>query len=216
MNSKKRLAVKSIKGAVNSSPFPQRIPFAVTFGDWYPLNGGSGIVVQSFRMNSLFDPDVTGVGGTPTYVAQLAEVYKTYIVESIDVDVNFVQYDTADISMCGITWHPSGESPVSSITQIQQLAMEGRQSKYLIMPPVLTGPAVEKRLHVHLDIKKIEGLSQLLQDYYGNFGANPVNSMGLDVWSICPNGVADQGMLSEVKITYYGHAFGRLALTYTD
>lgn len=198
-----------------NSPFPNKMPFSVTYGDVWLLNGGSGVKVQSFRMNSLFDPDLSGAGGTPTYANQLAEIYQSYLVDKIDVEAEFFSFNS-ELQMVGLIWHPSGEAPVSSITQIQQIALEGSNSLFATMPGKGSNSNTPKiTLRKQLVLQDVEGCP-LDDNFRADFGANPVNMMGLDLFSIDPSGIDDQATQVIVRITYHGYAYGRSALTYTD
>jgi len=206
---------KSSMPVKDACPFPKKIPFSVTYGDYWALNGGSGIKVQSFRLNSLYDPDVTGVGGKPTYADQLAQVYQSYLVTSADVTVEFFSFNT-EIEMVGAIWHPSGESPVSSVTQIQQIALENSNAMYANLPGKgSTGNTPRIILKKHLDLSKLEGVS-LDDNFRADFGSNPVNSMHLDVFSIDPLAADDQATVACVTIKYNGFAYGQSSNTYTD
>lgn len=198
------------------SPFSNRLPFTLKYGDVWYLNGGSGVKVQSFRMNSIYDPDITGAGGTPTYAAQLAEIYESYKVESVDIKAEFFSFNTGIVQQIGMIWHPSNEGPVSSATQIQQILMEGANGLGgFIAARGSNGPTPKKTFTKHLDLSIVEGA--ILDDAFrANFGSNPAKVLGLDVVAIDPVGITDSAMQVAVTITFHGNAFGRLSNTYTD
>jgi hypothetical protein len=191
------------------------MPFSIRFGDFYSMNGGSGVKVQSFRLNSLYDPDITGVGGTPTGAAALALIYGSYHIDSVDVKVEFFQYGD-DVSQVGFIWHSPGEGPVSTATQIQQIFLEGSQAMYSILPARGSGDSTPHvTLTRHIDLKKVSGRAQgELED--GAFGTNPTDVFALDVCSIDPVGIEAQAILAVVTLKYNGYAFRLLANAYTD
>lgn len=198
------------------SPFKDRLPFSITYGDNWLLNGGSGTVVQSFRLGSINDPDLTGVGGTPTYAAQLAEIYKSYKIESVDIKLKFHSFSVDTVQLVGAVWHPSGESPVSSNTQIQQIALERMNSCYeYLSPRGSTGQTPSVSFVKHIDLTRLEGAA-LDDAFRASFGANPAKTQGLDIFCIDPVGVVACACLAVVTITYNGFAFGKAANTYTD
>lgn len=192
------------------------MPFDVTYGDFWMLTGSGGYKVQSFRLNSLYDPDLTGVGGTPTYAAQLAEVYSSYKVDSVDIEVQFMNFKTTTCTLVGLCWHPSTEGPLSSATQIQQVAIEGRNSVSHCLPYVPSGgPAGDYTIKKHLDLSMVEGA--ILDDAFrANFNANPAKCINLDVFAVDTLGIADPSVEIFVRIMYHGRAFGRLSNVYTD
>lgn len=64
--------------------------------------GASAIYV--FSANSLFDPDVTGVGHQPMYRDQYAALYENYVVLGSKITVEFVNHNTGSgsvVSLCG-------------------------------------------------------------------------------------------------------------------
>jgi hypothetical protein len=51
--------------------------------------GGNIYVLQQFSLNSLFDPDETGVGHQPRYFDQWSNFYETYRVNGCKVELDF-------------------------------------------------------------------------------------------------------------------------------
>lgn len=100
---KQRKNNKKSKKGINRSPFSEvpksvvRVPKVFGFPDRYECSlkyveevtfSGTGTTTnQVMRLNSLFDPNFTGVGHQPKYFDQLAAVYGTYIVLSTDFKV---------------------------------------------------------------------------------------------------------------------------------
>lgn len=214
---KQKVAIpKSVStSAGNSSPFPTSMPITIKYGDFWMLSGSGGFKVQSFRLNSLYDPDLTGVGGTPTYAAQLAEVYSSYKVEAVDIKVQFFNLGTT-VPLVGYIWHSSNESPVSSQTQIQQVAIEGRNSLSACMPTKGTNAGSPfLTLRKSLNLSNVEGAA-LDDAFRANFGANPAKVIHLDVFAVDTLGINEPSVEIAVTLTFKGKVFGRLANTYTD
>lgn len=204
---------KALLARAAYSPFPQRQNFSIKYGDCFNLAGGSGVVVQSFRLNSLYDPDITGVGGQPRYYTELAAVYGRYKVRAVDISVQFIN-NAEHLCMVGFAWSRSPGTPLSSITEIQQVFLEGNSSvsKTLIQKGSFT-PSVT--LTKHLDLALIEGCA--LDDVYeGDFGGNPLANIGLDVCAIDSFGVNDQAVQAIVQITYHGEVYALRTEKYID
>lgn len=209
-----RQAGKRRRAAINPT-FPQRMQFNVRFGDFYNLSGGSGIVVQSFRLNSIYDPDITGVGGQPMHYTELAATYGRYKVTAADVSVTYINW-APQSAFVGFVWHPSPSTPLSSITQTQQVLLEGSNSMSAFLSPHSAngGPYEQVTLKKHLDLTRVQGC--VLDDVYeGDFGANPLANISLDVVSIDPLGVENQATVAMVQIQYFGEVYG-LKNTYLD
>lgn len=61
--------------------FPQQIKVRLRYVDEYVMTSTAGsTVTQTFRMNSIFDPDFTGVGHQPYGHDQWSPLYTTYVV----------------------------------------------------------------------------------------------------------------------------------------
>lgn len=71
--------------------FPDRVQTKLLYSDWFELNMTSGAAaVQTFRLNSLFDPDYTGVGHQPMWHDQLSAVYRNYRVKGSKITAEFM------------------------------------------------------------------------------------------------------------------------------
>lgn len=72
--------------------FPDRVSTKMIYGDVVQLNltGAQGFNYWTFRLNSLFDPDYTGVGHQPQWFDQYASVYKNYRVKGSKITVTFM------------------------------------------------------------------------------------------------------------------------------
>jgi len=73
-------------------------------------SGALNYALQVFRGNSIFDPDLTGVGHQPLGHDQWANFYEYYRVLGSSIVVDFATQDTADSVLCVIV--PSEESTV--------------------------------------------------------------------------------------------------------
>jgi len=61
--------------------FPQQMKVRLRYVDEYIMTSTAGsTVTQTFRMNSIFDPDFTGVGHQPYGHDQWSPLYNTYVV----------------------------------------------------------------------------------------------------------------------------------------
>lgn len=58
--------------------------------------------VQQFRLNSVFDPDLTGVGHQPYGYDTITGLYSVYKVMYVDVEVEFIQPDTQVAGTYGV------------------------------------------------------------------------------------------------------------------
>lgn len=123
------------------SPFssiPSRIVRKFTYGDYFPLAPGGAVVsLQTFRMNSIYDPDVTGVGGTPSGVAQWCSataIYQYYRVISARTKAIFHNTCNTPV-LAGIMYTPvTGILPTSGVTA-QQALLEAPNATACFLTP---------------------------------------------------------------------------------
>jgi len=174
--------------------------------------------VRTFRLNSIFDPDYTGVGGQPSYTTQLSALYERYFVDRAKVTVTFVQLAANDTLMCGITTHPSGEASVSTNTACQQVLGEMNAYPFLVMPPAGSGERYRAQtISREFDLAKVEGRALTDSDYSAFFGSDPVRSIFMDVIALNPSGGA--GNISAqafVTIEFHVRLTGKNRDIYTD
>lgn len=70
--------------------FPGSLTTVIRYNDTYNISTvGSAVSGQVMRMNSVFDPDYTGIGHQALYFDQFAAVYDQYVVLASRVDVKF-------------------------------------------------------------------------------------------------------------------------------
>lgn len=85
-----------------SSGMPRTFSVRMKYCDAYPvtLPPLGGLLVQQFRLNSLFDPDLTNLGHQPYYRDQLAQFYATYKVLSCQVNITITGEQGSNGLMC--------------------------------------------------------------------------------------------------------------------
>jgi len=80
-------APKSVVRVPKVFGFPDRYECSLKYVEEFTFTGTGTTTNQVMRLNSLFDPNLTGTGHQPKYFDQLAAVYGTYIVLSTDFKV---------------------------------------------------------------------------------------------------------------------------------
>lgn len=71
--------------------FPQKLSVRMKYGDSFTIGTITAGTAwyNVFRTNSIFDPDVTGIGHQPRYHDQLAALYAFYYVKKTSIKVTF-------------------------------------------------------------------------------------------------------------------------------
>lgn len=138
--------------------------------------------VQTFRLNSLFDPDYTNVGHQPLYYDQLAPtLYQFYRVLWCDVNLRFVNTTTAPTTVIVyVSTLPAPSYPNP------QTAVELPNSESLMLAGVNAGGAMRswrKKVVIapHFGVSS-KALKQE-DDFAAGYAANPVNTLYLHIWT---------------------------------
>lgn len=183
---------------------------------WETLNftqtlGSLGVNV--YRINSLFDPDLTGTGGQPYLFDQWSALYQSYRIHGCKITISaYTQVGGATSTMysnrIGITFSSSSTSFGSSGQELIQ-EQPYTKSKQLKMGNADTGQAM---VSAYMSCAKLEGRTKKGYNANPNFealiSANPSNSLFAHVWCYAPSGLLES-LVMEVKLTYYAEFFDR-------
>jgi hypothetical protein len=189
----------------------------LTYGDVFTISDAHGFALRTFRLNSIFDPDRTGVGGQPTYYTQLAALYDTYRVRAVDLDFEFFNTSAADAPLVGLIANPVNSGPTASGVAAQQLLLEGKHSRYAWLSGGLTtNPKSRARLHFSINLAELCGEKVDDDDFSAAFSQNPFSECDLDVVILDPSN-ADIAVAATyiARITYHVDVMGLLS-TYQD
>lgn len=148
------------------------------------INGVAGTpsAAQTFRLNSLFDPDYTNVGHQPLYYDQLLPaLYQNYRVTHTNVTLEFLNTTTAATSVVGYI----SPSPTVAITNPNTL-VELPNSFNFLLASVNAGGALRTRKftveiakYFAIDRKKL--LAE--DDFASGYAANPVQTLFLHLFT---------------------------------
>jgi len=104
--------------------FPNTLITKLRYGDVFTKTSTTGaIAFNTFVANSIFDPDVTGVGHQPMYRDTYATIYNQYVVIGSKITVHFMpQADSAGTSnfIVGITGDDNNAFPTSVTDKMEQ------------------------------------------------------------------------------------------------
>lgn len=178
------------------------------------ITGAAGIVTsqQSYNLNSLYDPDKTGVGHQPYYYDQLAVLYQRYKVKGCLVELEWLN-PTEDGLNAIMMVQPSSQTVVSlngfiasTLIERPQVVVRGLES---------TGPQ-RMVIKQYFDIAALEGMTKLAfegsasDEYCANYNANPAATPTISLGISSANGVSGATMQCNVRLTYYARVYERI------
>jgi hypothetical protein len=166
-------------------------------------NLSTGVLFR-FRLNGMYDPDVTGSGHQPYFFDQVKAVYLNYLVRTAHVNLTWSD-PTADGVWVGWSIHPGSTSNDDPSTLQLQDFLE--RPNFKVAPLNNTG-AQTVTLRQSVPIHTVLGLSKI--QYEGDVGTNgaaynadPSSIVYLDIFLVDPtaNATARSVRISGV-ITY--------------
>jgi len=114
-------APKSVVRVPKVFGFPDRYECSLKYVEEVTFSGTGTTTNQVMRLNSLFDPNFTGVGHQPKYYDQLAAVYGTYIVLSTDFKVKL-----SNANSNSVRYAIAVSDSAQSVTGVQDLSESKR------------------------------------------------------------------------------------------
>jgi hypothetical protein len=158
---------------------PDRVLVTMPYGEMIQRSPAATTDFYTFRLNSTFDPDLTGVGHQPLGRDQFAGVlYNRYRVHSVKVTVDYSAFLAANVPILAYTYMSNGYN-LSTITD----ALEQPYTKYKFMGDASYG--YSSQIHAQVNLWDIWGKTKeqyLSDDTTGAlFGSNPSEVMTLDI-----------------------------------
>lgn len=185
-------------------PFGQRYLCKLKYSDNFIINPLSPVIPYQLRLNSIFDPNLTGVGHQPYGFDQLALLYNRYRVYACKWNLRFQTY-TAGVNyyLCAF---PSNDPP-SSISNFDDIREKPR-SKYVMQMSGNT--PVTLRGKISLPSLTGRTKSQYMADdrYQATFTNDPQEVMLLNIFAFNAGSLTSQpNGLCTAELTYYIECF---------
>lgn len=168
--------------SLSRQPFPQsfmtRHRYCTQFSLNVPVTGNA--VSHVFSANSLYDPDVTGVGHQPLGFDNLAAIYNHYLVKGAKITIRGISANDSAVDgalMVGITLD-SDETTLSGVDDV----IEQGNTAYKLMPNKGNGQLL---LSKTFSAKKQFGVKDLedAPAMHGRSGGNPTERQYFRVWA---------------------------------
>lgn len=161
------------------------------------IAAGPAMVAHLFRANSIFDPDLTGIGHQPMGHDQMVALYNHYTVLGSKITVAWGTHDPNTECVCGVYLDSNGISGYSSYEGV----IEARKGAYRL----LTDNRNAKYTTCKYSAKKFFQLADVMDntDRIGAaVGNNPVEDVAFVVWGQPGNFTSSVTMEALVKIEY--------------
>lgn len=190
------------KVAVLKCPFPQRMFTQLVYYQEIDVNPASFFYSYQFNLNSLYDPDRTGIGHSPHFYDQLTGgvLYNRYRVHACQWEMLITGLDVASSVVClpmnGLT-APStmaamAESPYASTTVINAISSGGK---------ILHKFKKKMKISTIIGEKLNDDRDQAL------YNANPVNSCVLHTRVETLDGTNLTRLHFQVRLRYFCELF---------
>jgi len=149
-------------------------------------------VTYVFRLNSLYDPDLTGTGHQPYQYDQLTAIYSRYLVKSAFVDLTFSD-PTADGLWVGWCIQPDSDGESPTTLQLYDIL---ERPNWRCMPLNNTG-AQTVTAKMRIPLAQVFGISpsqymNSFLNYGAAYNANPTSAALLKVFLIDPTALVSQ------------------------
>lgn len=176
--------------------------------------GAAGVAgtENAFSLNSLYDPDITGVGHQPYGYDQMASLYSNYVVQSVSIQARFLTIGGSADMCCILAL--TGQYPVSTTG----LTVDAVAEKSGITTKTLTASGVNRT--VIIDVPQVAlhrtlGLSRAQYDneintYGAVVSASPNTQSIVRINVASYNGTASEDATCQLTIVYRAKFYNRV------
>lgn len=216
----RRYPRKAVKGAVRGKSvsssdyksksakvlFPPLMNVPFTYVDDLNLSPAAGAIsAYQYRGNSLFDPDLSGVGSQPRYFDTLLGAsgstapYAQYCVLAAKAEV-FLRNVSSVFMMASITMAAPGVTVPSSLGE----ARERQDTVVRQIAPQGSGGS-QAKLQMYRKTNSILGIKDTMDsdDAKALHNANPANPWVITIQAYNPDGLGVATIRGNIRITYY-------------
>lgn len=167
------------------------------------------VSVYEFNLNSVFDPDRTGVGHQPQQYDQLTGLYNNYIVKACRLDLEFTN-PTADGIYVGynLAGRPNQQALSAVDTVSGQTIDVTRERLNCIMKPFNNSGSQTLKFGIYIPIHSLMGISPKLYsdnpELYGrDIANNPLSQAIVEVCAWSSIGATAITCTYNMRLTYY-------------
>jgi len=195
-------------------PFPNAVRKRFRYAETYAFTTGAAGIAgtqQAMGLNTLFDPNVTGVGHQPYGFDQFAAFYGKYRVDRVTVDVLWNTIgSTAEVACLHILQPPSGGITLTGVTTDR--AAEIPQVLTCVLSP--SGNTRTQRIRFSCSCAELCGVSQQKYEddpnYSALISANPSLLCYLNMAISSYSGSAGEAATAQVVIEFEAYMWERI------
>jgi len=200
-----------------STPFPSTMYTRLSFAGQYALVCTAGAYqIQTFRANSLYDPDLTGSGIQPRYYDTLCgpnagtSPYNRYRVHGAKITVKFINTNSSGTAT-GFgsirARDPNATAWSASVITVDEFSTTP-WTKWCMLGPNGNDTS-QKTLKMYVPVKRILSIKDLRDsdESAAVYNANPTSQVYFDVGFNTLDGATTTTIQALVKITYYCEFF---------
>jgi len=201
-------------------PLPTRLKTIMRYSDSYQLTtGATGIVgaTQRMRLNSIFDPDLTGTGHQPYGFDQVFGVfYRKYWVSHAKATMLATTVGGSAEVMIAFQVAADGFLTLAGVTP----TFVAEQSAVCTFPLSASGNSRTRAISVTTDMARLFGVpAKQYRDseslYAALYTANPVQGAFLEVGAYSPSGVGAEAFNLQIVVEYTIEAFEPATLSHS-
>lgn len=193
------------------APFPFRWNAKLTYGVNVALTTVGSVPTANkyrFRLNSVYDPDQSGLGEQPYMYDQLTAIYTKYIVRACYVDITF---NDPTSSGMWVGWSFHTDTTSNDDPNGKTLGDVMSRPNFVCVPITNYGPE-SVTCRVRIPIHTVFGLSQAqyssVTDQYGaSYNASPLSVAYLDLFILDPNSLVSPQYVRAVGRLVYDVQF---------
>jgi hypothetical protein len=163
--------------------FPDRLLTRLRYCDTGVISAATGSVgLQTFRLNSTFDPDFTNTGHQPMYRDTYAAIYDQYSVVSVIAKIQLLNINTSDIIICGAVVDDD-----TNVSTSANVLMEQSHGINRDLTP-LAGSKSEWEFTIKWSAQEFLNIDPYSSEAYKtSVGSNPTEVSTLALWTAAEN-----------------------------
>lgn len=200
------------KEFVSNDPFRPRMNVKLTYTQTSTYSSGTNGAFgtsSTFSLNSLYDPDISGVGHQPYGYDQLTTIYNRYKVNGVLLRVTMM--DTSDnLATVGMLLKtPTGSETLTNLTLDQ-----AREKPMCVTRNLVQGANEMVKVQEFIPLHRVFGwtraqFSNDMDNSTAGVGGSPGSQPKIEVAVAHPRGSAGVSAVVQVTLTYYATMYDR-------